>query len=262
MRRVKKGMQPAGIGILFAAACTLLLGSSIGGARAALTYYSDTYTSRVQMFDIGVTLQENGAPVAWRDYNSAANGTWDEQEGMLLQDLLQGEEALKIGKVYPEELKVRNSGTINQYVRVSIYRYWTDAEGTRRTDLSPELIDLNLINLETDWILDEEASTKERTVLYYRRLLSAQDETGQSVSETVPFADTLTIDKKILTKVTQDKKVNGSYTNITTTYDYDDMQFHLEVQTDAVQEHNAEDAIWSAWGRRMNVHDGVLSLAE
>jgi hypothetical protein len=27
-----------------------------------------------------------------------------------------------------------------------------------------------------------------------------------------------------------------------------------------VQEHNAEDAIWSAWGRQVSVTDGILSL--
>ena len=51
---------------------------------------------------------------------------------------------------------------------------------------------------------------------------------------------------------------NGS--RITTTYDYDGARFCLEATVDAVQEHNAEDAIWSAWGRRVTVHNGTLSL--
>ena len=40
---------------LFLLSVAMLLGSTIGGARAALTYYSETYTSRIQMYYIGVT---------------------------------------------------------------------------------------------------------------------------------------------------------------------------------------------------------------
>ena len=69
-----------------------------------------------------------------------------------------------LGKTYRENLKVRNTGTINQYVRVSIYKYWLDSEGKKLQDLSPALIDLNLVNLGTDWIEDESARTQERTV--------------------------------------------------------------------------------------------------
>ena len=37
----------------------------------------------------------------------------------------------------------------------------------------------------------------------------------------------------------------------------------VEVEVDAVQEHNAEDAVWSAWGKRISVgEDGILSLVE
>ena len=51
-----------------------------------------------------------------------------------------------------------------------------------------------------------------------------------------------------------------SYTTITTTFDYDGVKFCVEARVDAVQDHNAEDAIWSAWGRRVQVKDGILSL--
>ena len=42
-----KGMTLGSI-FLFAAAAVLLVGGSIGSARAALTYFSQTYTSRIQ----------------------------------------------------------------------------------------------------------------------------------------------------------------------------------------------------------------------
>lgn len=62
--------SPAGTLGMFALAVALLMFSSVGGARAALTYYSETYTSRVQMYDIGVTLLENEKEISWRNYDS------------------------------------------------------------------------------------------------------------------------------------------------------------------------------------------------
>ena len=248
-----KAVSPVVTVVLFALAVVMLLGGSIGGTRAALTYYSETYTSRIQMYDIGVSLLENDREISWRDYSSAGDGTWNENTGTLLENMLPEGETLTLGKRYQENLKVRNTGTINQYVRVNIYKYWLDAEGKKLRDLSPDLIDLNLVNLGTDWIEDEGARTPERTVLYYNKLLYAE---GNGVSETP-----LVIDDSIAKKVSQETKKEGAYTTITTTYDYDGVSFRIEVEVDAVQEHNAEDAVWSAWGKRITVgEDGILSL--
>ncbi len=259
MKRPKKVFSPAVTMGLFLLSVAMLLGSTIGGARAALTYYSETYTSRIQMYDIGVTLLENGEPVAWRDYSSAGDGTWNEKDGVLLAHMLPEGEELKIGKVYPEELKVTNTGTINQYVRVSIHKYWLDADGKKKSELDPDLIGLKLANLGTDWIEDEQARTPERTVLYYNKLLYAE---GSGNAVTAPFAESLVIDDVIARKVTEKTEKNGNQTTITTTYDYDGVHFQVEAQVDAVQEHNAEDAAWSAWGRRVTVNNGTLSLRE
>ena len=67
MRKPKRLLPPMAIYGLFALAVVMLFSSSIGGARAALTYYSETYSSRVQMYSIGVSLLENGNPVSWRN---------------------------------------------------------------------------------------------------------------------------------------------------------------------------------------------------
>ena len=236
-----------------AVAIILLLLSSVGGAQAALTYLSETYTSRVQMYNIGVSLLENGEKVSWRDYKSSSDGTWEENTGALLEHMLGQDKDLKIGKRYKEELSVTNSGTINHYLRVSICKYWLDAKGNKMQGLSPDLIGLNLVNLGSDWLLDEEASTTERTVLYYNKLL----ESGKT---TPLFADSLAIDSMVATKVTQTKTTEGRYTTIKTSYDYDGVTFCIEAKVDAVQEHNAEDAIWSAWGRKVSVRNNTLEL--
>lgn len=252
--KIKKFItSPAGTMGALALAVGLLASSSVGGARAALTYYSETYTSRVQMYDIGVTLLENDKEISWRNYDSRKdNGSWLEEKGVLLENMVPEGEKFKIGVWYPEELKVMNSGTINQYVRVSLYKYWLDENGEKVQTLTPDLIDLEL-QTDNGWMIDEESSTDERTILYYNRVL----ETG----ETSPaFAGRLKIDQSVTAKVTQttEKTANGS--KIITTYDYDGVQFCIEATVDAVQEHNVEDAVWSAWGRKVTVNDGILSL--
>ena len=48
---------------------------------------------------------------------------------------------------------------------------------------------------------------------------------------------------------------------VKTTYKYNGYMFVLEAEVDAVQTHNAEDAIKSAWGVDVNIApDGTLSL--
>ena len=252
MKRIKRFLKsPAATMISFFLAVGLLLFSTIGGARAALTYFSDTYVSRVQTSNIGVTLLENGREIAKRDYNETSDGTWDESTGVLLANLLAKDEKFAVGKKYKEELSAKNSGTIDQYVRVSVFRYWLKDEKKDRT-LSPELIGLNLVNVGGDWLLDETSTTEERIVLYYSKLLKA----GETSSL---FADSIKIDNMIATKVTQ-VPVEGKKNTIRTVYDYDGMQFCVEAKVDAVQNHNAEDAIWSAWGKRVTVDNDTLKL--
>lgn len=238
MKKIKKILaSPVTTIAAFVLAAGLLLFSSIGGARAALTYFSEDYAANIQLHEIGVTLVENGAPV----------------EGELLKGLLGEGEVLKPGTAYREELNVYNSGVINEYVRVNIYKYWLNPDGEKNSTMSPDLINLNLVNVGSDWLLDEAASTEERTVLYYSRLLNPQNETSL-------FADKLTIDGSVADRVRETRETSGRYTTITTVYEYDGMQFCVEAKVDAVQEHNAQDAIWSAWGRRVVIDNGVLRL--
>lgn len=92
-------------------------------------------------------------------------------------------------------------------------------------------------------------------MLYYDRALKCGDE--NTPGETTPlFADTLTISGETA-RVVKQEETNGV---IKTTYAYDGARFCIEVRVDAVQEHNAEAAILSAWGRSVTVTDGRLSL--
>ena len=238
-------------------ATSLVLVATIGAASAAIV----NYTSRVPMGEIGIALLENGEVVTGRDY-----GSNEEDRGILLGNMLQPGESLQLGRTYPEALSVHNSGYINEYVRVDIYKYWLDADGKKLQTLSPDLIKLNILcdatGYKNGWMLDKEASTTERTVLYYNQLLYSTDpDVGQGgVTVTEAFSDTLMIDSSVAQQVSQTTSKKDGYTTITTTYDYNGVQFRIEVTPLGVQEHNAEDAIWSAWGRKVTVKDGVLSL--
>ena len=254
MKAKKILFSPVVTVLAFILAVGLLLFSSVGGARAALTYFSETYATQIKMDDIGVSLLENGERVSWRDYNfEVADGSWDENTGELLKNMLDKEagEKLQIGRTYTEELSVSNSGTINQYVRVTVLKYWLNEKGEKAQEYSPAMIDLHLTNLDSAWLLDASASTTERTVLYYNRLL----ESGHT---TPLFADTLTIDEHILTQAYEVREGN----TVRTVYTYDGVEFCIEAKVDAVQENNAEDAVLSAWGQNVVVDPvaGTLNL--
>lgn len=235
--RRKKPGRKGFIWILSASAAVLLVFSAANSSRAALTYYSENYSAEFQMFDIGVTLLENGNEVGWRNYTQK-DDEWQEGGGELLSHLLGEENGEKIqpGKAYEEKLSVKNSGSIDEYVRVIVYRYWEDKDGNRVMDVSPELIELELSG--GGWIEDASAGTEERIVLYYTGVLPA----GQ---QTPALSDSLRI-KEEAAMVLQE---------------YEGLRFVLEAEVNAVQTHNAVDAIKSAWGVDVAIGaDGSLGL--
>lgn len=164
--------------------------------------------------------------------------------------MLGEDEKFTPGKRYDEAISVKNSGNIDTFVRVILTRSWQDAEGKKNTSLSPDLIELNYLT-DNGWVIAEDQSTPERTVLYYTKALP--------VGETTPaLSDTIRVNESIAQDVT--KKVDGN--TIRYTYKYDGYSFHVDAEVDAVQTHNAQEAIKSAWGVDVSVNDDetVLSL--
>ncbi len=265
-RKKRKAGPVPGTLVLFVLAIGLLSVSAIGSTRAALTYYSETYTARIDVQSIGVSLVENGKIVSYRDYTHADN-VWNQASGQLLT-LPEGEE-WQIGRTYPEVLSVRNSGSIDEYVRVKVYKYWVDEQGNKLPHLSPAMIDLHLTN--DHWIVDDRATTArmreddprdgEMIVLYYDSPLAAAGE-GGVFYETEAFADSVTIRGDVATQVTRTSSTDANgWTTVRTVYDYDGASFVVEAEVDAVQTHNAVSAIKSAWGVDVEVDaDGKLRL--
>lgn len=251
MKKKKKSFSVKPV-FLFAAAGLLLLGSTVGSTRAALTYYSENYAVQAEVSKIGVSLLENGEVISKRDYDK--DNKWTEEHGELLKNLVKEDEKFALGKSYDEALTVQNSGSIDTFVRVILTKSWTDKDGNKNTQLSPDLIDLNLLT-DNGWVIDESATTKERTVLYYTKLLG--------VGESAPaFTDTLMVDPSIGTKVKEQvvSEKDGQKT-IQTIYAYDGYHFTIDAEVDAVQTHNAKDAIKSAWGVDVAVSEDGNSIS-
>ena len=247
MKKKKKSF-PKKPALILTAAALLLVGSPVGSTRAALTYYSENYSAQMNMQSIGVSLLENDKVVSSRDYVS--NNEWKgTSEGTLLTNLLGKDETFTPGKKYNEAISVKNSGTIDTFVRVIITKSWQDKEGKKNPKLSPDLIELNFLT-DNGWQIAKDQSTTERTVLYYTKAVAAGDSTPA-------LSDTIRIKPSIAKDVT--KHVDGN--TITYTYKYNGYTFHIDAEVDAVQTHNAKDAIKSAWGVDVNVSDDETTMS-
>ncbi len=222
-------------GLILALALVLLLFSTVGGAMAALSIRTDSsghaFVADFATRHIGVQALCNGEV-------ASGKGAMD--------SVISGTPAP--GKNYDFELKAKNTGTIDEYVRLTIYKYWMK-DGKKDTSLDPSLIHVNLDS--SNWIQDDTYTDGERIVLYYKNPLA--------VGETTPDAATasVAVDAEIL-KVLELKE--GSKT--TYTYVYNGAEVGLTVEVAGVQTHNAKDAILSAWGvANSTSDDGPISLS-
>lgn len=250
MKKTKKSKKsfPKKTALLLTASGLLLIGSTVGSTRAALTYYSENYSAQMNMSKIGVTLLENGEAVSHRDY--ADNGTWDVTgEGKLLENMLGKDGKFTPGKKYDEALSVQNSGDIDTFVRVIVTKNWQDKDGVADTALNPDWIELNVPD-GTGWIKSQAEETKERSVFYYTSAVKPGEETAA-------LSDSIRINSEIAQKVT--KVVDGN--TIKYEYDYNGYTFTVGAEVDAVQTHNAKEAIKSAWGVDVNVSGDEASIS-
>ncbi len=229
--------KPAVTAVLFALALLLLGSSTVAGARAALNIQSEYYNSEVELYDIGVALIEKQADDSFKVV-AGKNALMGETSQ--IGAAIKADGKLLPGKTYSEVLAVRNTAEINEYVRVSVFKYWQDANGNKASEMNSEWIKLGFVT-GNGWTIDTSSTTEERTMLYY----------GTDIApgmDTTPFLSTVTIDDTVLTKVSQSTSVENGVTVIRTTYIYNGNRFCIDVIVDSVQDHNAEQAKISAWG--------------
>ncbi|MDO5445344.1 MAG: hypothetical protein Q4F31_06980 [Eubacteriales bacterium] len=235
-------------------AVALLLLSSANVTRSAQRYESDLYKAEVEASNIGVTLMENGTAISWRDNalttaNGKEDNTWNigSGKGKLLNHMASDDQGVEIGVAYPEALAVKNSGEIPEYCRLVIRRYWTK-NGVKLQEKNPDYIKFEFANTDK-WVRDyswsdsnDTSEHPETIVLYYTDILPAG-------ATTPPATKTLTVEQMTAGKVTETRtETSPGHWLITTVYDYDGLNFVVEAEADAVQTHNAKDAMISAWG--------------
>lgn len=267
--------SPMGTTLMFMVAVLLLMTGTIGGVRATPQIFNPDFAyGGVELDQIGITLVEakdldEAAAGKWNDVSSrdydkdsesfvVNSNSSDPKMGVILQNLdnmIPAGEQFKIGYPYPDVLAVKNSGTIPEYVRVTVYKYWVaedeNGEKTRFDVYDSDGNELNeLIELDfqegNGWVIDPDSSTKERTVLYYKyRVPLAADPTNLY---TKPFITTVRINDKILDYGEKVYKNEGDVTSWTWSWVADGLEFRIEAWADGVQDHNARAAMQSAWG--------------
>ena len=272
MKKIRR--SPVVAGLLFLLAVVLLFAGSVGGTQAALQIYSSDYISAFELDHIGITLYENGTPVSFRNYgDAAASGFTEKQDGDLVLKTLEDDPSFQIGRKYPFVITCKNTGTIDHYLRVTVYKYWVQVGKDEKFGLkgwfhglssnteklldeekhSPATIHLGYNGSEgyntSAWAKDPDSSTAERDVYYYTGILPVG-------GETAPLFDTLWVDSSVAKSVIT--KTVGSLT--TYTYAYDGYGFVVQAEADAVQTHNAKAAIRSAWGLQSDAMTSQMNI--
>lgn len=208
--------------VLFFVTVLALVLCFTGTARAALQYLSGDYEADFALEELDVALMENDTVV--------------EGDDALLQWLDKSTNIVP-GKTYAENLAAFNNGAYDEYVRVVINKYWADDTG-KRCDLDPSLIELEIVD---GWAKDTQLNNNaspEHMVIYSTEILP--------VGESRAFVSSFKINSNILKEAAIEETIEGN--TITTKYNYDGYTFVIEAEVDAVQTHNAADAVKSAWG--------------
>ena len=208
---------------LFMAALVLIGAGGTTGTRAALTVFSDDYDAVIRTDTLNVELTENRNVV---------------EDGKLYTSIGKKVEPTR---TYADAVGVVNNGGAPEYVRVIVRKYWTDDKGNKTTAFDPSLIELEA----TDSWSVQSGGSPETEIYYLKKALGVNGE------ETL--FNNIRISGDVLEEgvgKTVDGVTDGTATKtvITYTYIYNGYSFNVEAEAQAVQTHNAKDAIKSIWG--------------
>jgi hypothetical protein len=266
---------------LLAAGILLIAGSGIMGTRASLAVFSEDYTAEFYLNHLQVHLLENGEDVCGE--NNTLDGS-TKVTGALATKLgyangSDGEVLGKVepGKVYREEIAARNGQDIPQYVRMTVRTYWAETDGmgnvkkdkagnpVKTTVLSPDQIRLtygkdNPSKKARDeynagaWVINPDESTTESSTYYLKQALAGD-------TDSALLFDRVMIDGAVAKAGSVKTTEENGKTIYTYKYDYDGYAFFIEADVQAIQTHNAQDAIHSQWGvYNVSVSGGQLSV--
>ena len=207
---------------LFAAAILLLSSGGFLGVKAAPQIRGQDSFATVNLNTIDVQLVDKAGK--------------EVGESGLLTDV----ETVKTGMTYQTGISVKNNGSAPAYVRLVVRKYWLDAAGKKDRQLDPKLIQLGLD--DTVWKENKKEATAETSVFYYTKQLAAD---ADIPINSVRVEGSVLTDKK---NIIVSKDPESSKTIYTYIYKYDGYSFNIEAEVQAVQTHNANDAIKSIWG--------------
>lgn len=140
------------------------------------------------------------------------------------------------GSVLKQNLKVHNSQDKDVYIRVTMSKYWTDANNEKLVNADAKLIEL--LAEWNDWIVIDDGanSNNEMMYFYYKKPLLP--------SQTTPaFIDSI--------RCSSDLKND----------EYADYQMKVDIEVDAIQTVGAQDAILSEWGMNVDFDENGSILA-
>ncbi len=265
MKKAKK-MSKRTAALLVAALLLLSIGTYTG-VKAAPEIQSNLYRAHFYLNHLQIHLIENDRDVCGR--KNDLNGE-NKVTGALATELGYKDDSnlgsVEPGKIYKEEIKAENSQDISEFVRMTIRKYWveTDENGKvlmtqnasgkivpkKFTQVSPDKIRLmynGSENCNSSWQeVTQERTTESRTYIYkkllkggeFTDLIFNQLQIDKSVAEMEP--------EPIVTKADNGDTVYTYY------YKYDGFAFYIEADVQAIQTHNAQDAIKSQWGPYIN----------
>ena len=167
------------------------------------------------------------------------------------------------GMLYKETLAARNGQDIPVYVRMTVRKYWVEVNedgtaGDKTTVLAPKYIHLTYGNEDynkDEWTLDKSVSTEESKTYYCKKAIEPNGDSAE-------LFDQLIIDNK-LTERSEDEVTEGDngVTTIKYVYKYDGYAFMIEADVQAIQTHNANEAIESQWGvKNVKAEGGTLTV--
>ncbi|MBR3376767.1 MAG: hypothetical protein IKG44_03695 [Mogibacterium sp.] len=262
---------------LLAATAVLFGGGSYAGTRAALGFFSNELTAGFELDHMQVHLIENDDDVCLgknadpkeRDkYRGNLVGylgyTNDSHDSRVPAYTLGTPGKVEPGRKYREELQAQNSSDYDEYVRIIVHKYWVKA-GKKSPVMDPALIKLmyngNAAGNTGAWAVNSKEHTAESDTYYLKSKLGPNETSA-------PLFNELSIDRRVTdhahmtTNTSETTDVDGNtVTVITYSYDYDDFTFYIEVDVQAIQTHNAPDAIKSMWGvNNVSAGNGKLTV--
>ncbi len=215
---------------LLTAALILLASGGVFTTRAALNIFGENYDANLTLGNIGVQMLENGSEVGDGDALFQNVGDTDKQ----------GNRFFAPGKKYSNTISVRNTGNEPEYVRVIVRKYWTKGD-VKQTALSPALIELSVDSTMWKEVQGtDDGLSVETTIYYYTKQLASGDE--------VTLGDAIRINESVLTQGRRVDLPTSSANVINYVYEFDGLMFNVDAEVQAVQTHDAVNAIKSVWG--------------